>query len=71
MRWRQFDLSLMFQGAFGFKIFNMRKYGMGLAGSGSDNVLRSAYLDDKDVSTGGASSPPTSSKTATISSLRM
>lgn len=53
VRWRQFDLSLMFQGAFGFKIFNMRKYGMGLAGSGSDNVLRSAYLDDKDVNTGG------------------
>lgn len=53
VRWRQFDLSLMFQGAFGFKIFNMRKYGMGLQGSGSDNVLRSAYLDDKDVLTGG------------------
>ncbi|MDO4320342.1 MAG: SusC/RagA family TonB-linked outer membrane protein [Bacteroidales bacterium] len=49
LRWRDFDLSFMFQGAFGFEIFNMRKYGMGLRGSGSDNVLREAYLDDKDV----------------------
>jgi len=49
LRWRDFDLSFMFQGAFGFEIFNMRKYGMGLRGSGSDNVLRDAYLDDKDV----------------------
>lgn len=49
LRWRDFDLSFMFQGAFGFEIFNMRKYGMGLRGSGSDNVLRQAYLDDKDV----------------------
>ncbi len=39
--------------AFGFKIFNMRKYGMGLQGSGSDNVLRSAYLDDRDTWSGG------------------
>lgn len=53
LRWRDFDLSLMFQGAFGHQIFNMRKYGMGLQGSGSDNVLRSAYLEDSDVKTGG------------------
>ena len=53
LRWKNFDLSLMFNGAFGFKIFNMRKYGMGLSGSGSDNVLRSAYLEDRDVATGG------------------
>ncbi len=53
LRWKNFDLSLMFQGAFGFEIFNMRKYGMGLQGSGSDNVLRSAYLEDRDVHTGG------------------
>ena len=52
VKWKNFDLSLMFNGAFGFKIFNMRKYGMGLQGSGSDNVLRSAYLDDKDVWSG-------------------
>lgn len=53
LKWGNFDLSMMFQGAFGFKIFNMRKYGMGLQGSGSDNVLRSAYLDDRDTWSGG------------------
>jgi outer membrane receptor protein involved in Fe transport len=49
LNYRGFDLSVLFQGAFGYKIFNMRKYGMGLKGSGSDNVLRNAYLDDYDV----------------------
>lgn len=49
IRYRDFDLSMLWQGAFGFEIFNMRKYGMGLRGSGSDNVLRDAYLDSKDV----------------------
>ncbi|MDE6310896.1 MAG: SusC/RagA family TonB-linked outer membrane protein [Muribaculaceae bacterium] len=53
LRWNNFDLSLSFRGAFGFEIFNMRRYGMGLQGSGSDNVLRSAYLKDRDVHTGG------------------
>ncbi len=53
LRWRNFDLSMMFNGAFGFKIFNMRRYGMGLKGSGSDNVLRSAYLDDNNIESGG------------------
>jgi len=53
LRWRNFDLSMMFQGAFGFDIFNMRRYGMGLIGSGQDNVLRSAYLDDRNVHNGG------------------
>lgn len=53
LKWNNFDLSLQFQGAFGFDIFNMRKYGMGLQGSGSDNLLRSAYLDDKDTWSGG------------------
>lgn len=53
LRWKNFDLSVMFQGAFGFQIFNMRKYGMGLIGSGQDNVLRSAYLEDRNVHTGG------------------
>lgn len=53
VKWKNFDLSLMFNGAFGFKIFNMRKYGMGLRGSGSDNVLRSTYLEDRDVWSGG------------------
>jgi hypothetical protein len=53
VRYRNWDLSVQFNGAFGFKIFNMRKYGMGLSGSGSDNVLRTAYTDDKAISTGG------------------
>lgn len=52
VKWKNFDLSLMFTGAFGFDIFNMRKYGMGLQGSGSDNILREAYLGDKDVYSG-------------------
>ena len=53
LRYKQFDLSLSFRGAFGFDIFNMRKYGMGLAGCGTDNVLRTAYTDDKNMTTGG------------------
>lgn len=48
-----FDLSILFTGAFDFDIFNMRKYGMGLVGCGSDNVLRTAYTADKYVKTGG------------------
>ena len=51
--YRDFDLSFMFSGAFGYKIFNMRKYGMGLQGCGTDNVLRSAYLDDSYIWSGG------------------
>lgn len=53
IRYKAFDLSLLFRGAFGFDIFNMRKYGMGLQLCGTDNVLRSAYLDYKDVKSGG------------------
>ena len=53
VKWKNFDLSLMFNGAFGFDIFNMRRYGMGLKGSGSDNVLRSTYLKDREVWSGG------------------
>ena len=48
-----FDLSVLFTGAFDFQVFNMRKYGMGLVGCGTDNVLRSAYTTDKYVKTGG------------------
>jgi len=48
-----FDLSILFTGAFDFDVFNMRKYGMGLQGCGTDNVLRTAYSDDKAVRTGG------------------
>ncbi|MDE6430344.1 MAG: SusC/RagA family TonB-linked outer membrane protein [Duncaniella sp.] len=53
VKWKNFDLSLMFNGAFDFQIFNMRRYGMGLKGSGTDNVLRSTYLKDRDVWSGG------------------
>lgn len=53
IRYKNFDLNVFFRGAFGFDIFNMRKYGMGLQGCGTDNVLRDAYLKDKDVVTGG------------------
>ena len=48
-----FDLSILFTGAFDFDIFNMRKYGMGLQGCGTDNVLLTAYTADKQVRTGG------------------
>lgn len=51
--WKNWDLNIFFRGAFGFEIFNMRKYGMGLQGCGTDNVLRDAYLDDANVKTGG------------------
>lgn len=53
LRYKNFDLNIFFRGAFGFEIFNMRKYGMGLQGCGTDNVLRDAYLKDKDIVTGG------------------
>lgn len=53
VRYKNFDLNIFFRGAFGFEIFNMRKYGMGLQGCGTDNVLRDAYLKDKDIVTGG------------------
>ena len=53
LTWKNFDLSVFFRGAFGFDIFNMRKYGMGLQGCGTDNVLRSAYLEDSNMKTGG------------------
>ena len=53
LRYKNFDLSLMFNGAFGFEIFNMRRYGMGLKGCGTDNVLRDAYGKDANITTGG------------------
>ena len=53
LSYKNWDLSMMFRGAFGFEIFNMRKYGMGLKGSGTDNVLRKAYTDYADVNSSG------------------
>lgn len=52
-RYKNFDLNILFSGAFGHDIYNERKYNMGLQGSGGDNVLRSAYLDDYDVYSSG------------------
>ena len=52
-RYKNWDLSTLIRGAFGYKIFNMRKYGMGLQGAGTDNVLRTAYTDHADVKASG------------------
>ena len=52
-RYKNFDLSLLFRSALGYKIFNMRKYGMGLKGCGTDNVLRTAYTDYNNITSGG------------------
>ncbi len=53
LSYKRWDLSMLFRSALGFKIFNMRKYGMGLKGSGTDNVLRKAYTDYADVESSG------------------
>ena len=52
-RYKNWDLSTLMRGAFGFEIFNMRKYGMGLIGCGTDNVLRTAYTKYSDVLSSG------------------
>ena len=53
LRYRNFDLNIFFRGAFGFDIFNMGTYRMGLKGAGTDNVYRTAYTENKELSTGG------------------
>ncbi len=53
LRYKNWDLSMLFRGAFGHKIFNMRKYGMGLKGAGTDNVLRTAYTEYGNVVSSG------------------
>ena len=53
VRYKNWDLSALFRSALGYKIFNMRKYGMGLKGCGTDNVLRTAYTDYDDILSGG------------------
>ena len=52
-RYKNFDLSMLFRSALGYKIFNMCKYGMGLKGCGTDNVLRTAYTDYNNITSGG------------------
>jgi TonB-linked SusC/RagA family outer membrane protein len=49
VRYKDFDLNVFVTGAFGHKIFNNIVYGQGLQGSGTDNVLRDAYLKYTDV----------------------
>ena len=51
--YKNWDLSMLFRSALDYKIFNMRKYGMGLKGCGTDNVLRTAYTEYNDVNSGG------------------
>ncbi len=53
LQYKNFDLNLSFRGAFGFDIFNMGTYGMGLKGAGTDNVYRTAYTEHNDMATGG------------------
>lgn len=45
--YKGWDFSMMWRGAFDFDIYNVRRYNMGLRESGSENVLRTAYTDDK------------------------
>ena len=52
-RYKNWDLSMLFRSALGYQIFNMRKYGMGLQGAGTDNVLRTAYTKYNDVQSSG------------------
>ena len=53
LSYKKWDLSLLFRSALGYKIFNMRKYGMGLQGAGTDNVLRTAYTDYSNIHSSG------------------
>ncbi len=53
LSYKRWDLSLLFRSALGYQIFNMRKYGMGLQGAGTDNVLRTAYTDYRNVHSSG------------------
>lgn len=47
--WKGFDLSVMFTGAFGYKIYNDMRLGMGLQQGGTMNVLKSAYNNDSEL----------------------
>ena len=53
LSYKKWDLSVLFRSALGYQIFNMRKYGMGLQGAGTDNVLRTAYTDYRNVHSSG------------------
>ena len=47
-RWKDFDLNIFMNGAFGHKIYNNRRAG-NLQSSGNANVFRTAYTRDKDI----------------------
>ena len=53
-KYKNWDLSMLFRSALGFQIFNMRKYGMGLQGAGTDNVLHTAYTEYSDIKSSGS-----------------
>ena len=53
-KYKNWDLSMLFRSALGFQIFYMRKYGMGLQGAGTDNVLRTAYTEYSDIKSSGS-----------------
>lgn len=46
-KYKNWDFSMMWRGAFAFDIYNQRRYGMGMIATGSDNVLRTAYTDEE------------------------
>lgn len=45
--YKNWDFSMMWRGAFGFDIYNQRRYGMGLIANGSANVLATAYTKEE------------------------
>lgn len=48
LRWRNWDLSVFFRGAFGFDIFNTQDFYYGTQGF-TGNVLQKAYTKNKDI----------------------
>lgn len=46
-RYKAWDFSMMWRGAFDYMIYNQRRYGMGLIACGADNVLRTAYTKEE------------------------
>ena len=55
LTYKNFDLTFLFRGAFGFKIYNKSQQDLGLIKSGGYmlNVLRDAYLDNKAIKEDG------------------
>ena len=53
LRYKNFDLSLMFNSAFGFEIFNMRRYGMGSERLRYGQCAARCLWKDADITIGG------------------